>query len=108
MYGPVQCDEVVQGSLTGEALALPRTSLGPLRSGDTLEAKARQICYTYMHINLSQVPEQIRVTHCLSCRPSAWPMHFPVHPHLATHHGLMNIQASQLETTAVCLSCGVL
>ena len=51
--GPVQCDEVVQGSLAGEALTLPRTSLASLRSGDTPEAKARHICYTHIHSNLN-------------------------------------------------------
>ena len=95
MYGPVQCDEVVQGLLTGEAFTLPHTSLASLRSGDTLEANARQICFTYMHINLNQVPEQIRVTHCLSCRPSAWPMHSLGLLHPATHQVLVNSQAVQ-------------
>ena len=69
VYGPVQCDEVVQGSLAGEALTLPCTSLASIRSGDTPRAKARQIYFTYLHGNLNQVPEQIKVTHCLSCRP---------------------------------------
>ena len=99
-YGPVQCDQVVQGSLAGEALTLPRTSLASLRSGDTPEAKARQICCTCMHGNLNQVPEQIKVTHCLSCRPSAWPKHFPRLLRPTIHHVLMNIQATRLRTTA--------
>ena len=33
-YGPLQCDEVVQGSLWREALTLPRTSLAFVWSGD--------------------------------------------------------------------------
>ena len=41
-YGLVQCDEVVQVSLRREELTLPRTSLASLRSGNTLEQKARQ------------------------------------------------------------------
>ena len=103
VYGPMQCDEVVQGSLTGEALTLPRTSLASPRSGDTTEAKARQICFTYIYGNLIQVPEQIKVTHCLSCRPSAWPKHFPRLLHPATHRVLMNTQATKLRTKVFCL-----
>ena len=103
----MQCDEVVQGLLAGEALTLPRTSLASLRSGDTSEAKARQICYAYMHINVNQVPEQIRVTYCLSCRPSVWPKHFPRLPHPATRHVLMSSQAIPLETIAFCHFCDV-
>ena len=103
----MQCDEVVQGSLAGEALTLTRTSLASVRSGDTSEAKARQIYYTYMHSNLNQVPEQIKVTHCLSYRPSAWPMHFPRLLRPATHHVLTNSQAIQPKTKAFCLSYDV-
>ena len=103
----MQCDQVVQGSLAGEALTFPRTSLASLRSGDTPEAKARQICFTYMHGNLNQVPEQIKVTHCLSCRPSAWPKRFPRLFHPATHRVLMNTQATKLETKAFYLFYGV-
>ena len=99
-YIPVHCDEVVQGSLAGEALTLPRTSLAFLRSGDTTKAKARQICYTYIQSNLIQDPEQIRITHCLFYRPSAWPKHFPRLLHPATHRVLMNAQATKLRTTA--------
>ena len=106
-YGPVQCDQVVQGLLEGEALTLPRTSLASLRSGDTPEANARQICFTYIHGTLIQVPEQIKLTHCLSCRPSAWPKHFPRPLCPATHRVLMNTQATKLRTKAIYLFYGV-
>ena len=52
-YGLVQCDEVVQDLLAGEALTLPRTSVASLRSGVTLRAKAKHICYTYIHTYIS-------------------------------------------------------
>ena len=107
VYGPVQYDEVVQDSLAGKALTLPRTSLASLRSGNTPKAEARQICCTYMHGNLIQVPEQIKVTHCLSCRPLAWPKYFPRLLHPATHCELMNTQATKLETKAFYLFYGV-
>ena len=99
-YGQVQCDQVVRGLLAGEALILPRTSLASLRSGDTPEAKAGQICFTYIHGNLNQVPEQIKVTHCLSFKLSAWPKHFPRLLHPATHCVLMNTPATKLRTKA--------
>ena len=103
----MQCDQVVQGSLAGEALTLPRTSLASLRSGNTLEAKARQICFTYTHGNLSQVPEQIKVTRCLSCRPLVWPKHFPRLLRPTTHHVQTNTQATGLKTKAFYLFYGV-
>ena len=37
-YGPLQCDEVVQGLLLGEALTLPHTSLASVWSGDNKRA----------------------------------------------------------------------
>ena len=68
-YGPVQCDQVVQGLLAGEALTLPCTNLASLSSGDTPEAKARQDML-YMHaVQFNSSPEQIRVTCCLAYGP---------------------------------------
>ena len=95
----MQCNQVVQGSLAGEALTLPRTSLASLRSGDTSE-QGKAICFTYMHANLIPIPEQIKITYCLFYRPSIWPKHSQGLPRPTTHHVQTNIQATELRTKA--------
>ena len=95
----MQCNQVVQGSLAGEALTLPRTSLASRRSGNTLGQGKADLLYIHTW-QFDSVPEQIKVTHCLSCRPLVWPKRFPGLLHPTTHHVQTNTPAIGLRTKA--------